>query len=112
MAFRHYGRIIEGIIEDLANEDESEEKQKKMLGLANLMKKTYLSWNRDSVNDEVIIKDLKKMSGGRLTLPIETVLATNNDLAPMMVQQQTQQRGGKKKRRKNNNKNRRRNSRN
>lgn len=117
MAFKHYGRIIEGIIADLATEEDSEDKQKKVLGLANLMKKSYLTWNRDSVNDEVIIKDLRKMSEGKLDLPIDTDLATNNELAPMMAQPpQPPQRGGKKKRRKgggggNNNKNRRRNSR-
>jgi hypothetical protein len=129
MAFKHYGRIVEGIIENVCNEPDEEVRKLKMLGLANLMKKSYLNWNRDSVHDEVIIKDLRKMSGGKLDLPIDTTLATNNDLAPLMVQQvQPQQRGGgKKKRRKgggsnnnnnnnsnnnnNNNKNRRRNPR-
>lgn len=119
MAFKHYGKIVEGIIENLSEEEDSEEKQKKMLGLANLMKKSYLTWNRDSVNDEVIIRDLKKMSDGKLVLPIDSTLATNNELAPMMATQpKPQQRGGGKKKRKkggggnNRNNNRRRNPRN
>ena len=32
------------------------------------MKRHYLNWNRDSVNDEVIIGHLKELSGGQLKL--------------------------------------------
>ena len=39
-----------------------------MLAIANLMKRQFLAWNRDSVGDEVIIKDLKELSEGRLNV--------------------------------------------
>ena len=39
------------------------------------MKKSYVNWNRDSVEDKLIIKQLEKLSNGQLTLGADTELA-------------------------------------
>ena len=39
------------------------------------MKKSYVNWNRDSVEDKLIIKQLEKLSNGQLTLAANTELA-------------------------------------
>jgi hypothetical protein len=36
--------------------------------IANHMKKSYLSWNKDTVTDEVIFEHLLELSGGKLNL--------------------------------------------
>ena len=40
--------------------------------IANHMKKSYLSWNKDTVTDEVIFEHLLEMSDGKLNLITST----------------------------------------
>jgi hypothetical protein len=37
--------------------------------LAGYMKQQYLIWNKDTVADETIYKDMEMLSGGRITVP-------------------------------------------
>lgn len=98
MAFRHYGRIIEQMIKKVAAEENEEERTKMGVAVANVMKRSYLNWNRDSVENRVIIKDLKNMSGGIIDLPADTELAHSKDLIdPAIKQQSNQNRGGRSK---------------
>ncbi|MBK6831967.1 MAG: DUF4290 domain-containing protein [Flavobacteriales bacterium] len=39
------------------------------------MKRQFLVWNRDTVPDAIILKDLAEMSKGKVKLPPETQLA-------------------------------------
>jgi hypothetical protein len=45
-----------------------ERKQQLVEAIANFMKMAYVTWNKDNVSDETIIKDLKEFSGGELAL--------------------------------------------
>lgn len=64
--YRHYGKSIELMIEAACEMPEGNEKERLVNTIANHMKKSYLLWNRETVNDEVIINDVKKISRGRL----------------------------------------------
>ncbi|MFA8299468.1 MAG: DUF4290 domain-containing protein [Hyphomicrobiales bacterium] len=64
--FRHYGKNLVSMIEKAIEFPEGEEKKALTNILANHMKKSYLSWNRDSVNDELIRKHLELLSDERL----------------------------------------------
>ena len=46
--------------------EEGEEKEQLIAVLANHMKKSYLTWNREAVDDQQIFSDLKELSGGRI----------------------------------------------
>ena len=48
--------------------EEPERKQIMVQSIANFMKMAYVTWNKDSVADETIIKDLREMSNGALQL--------------------------------------------
>lgn len=66
--YKHYGHIIEKMLEK-AKKIQDPERQKTMLqALANFMKMAYVSWNKDSVQDEHILEDLKELSNGELVL--------------------------------------------
>ena len=66
--YRFYGNNIKYMI-DVANSwDESELKNALVLVIANHMKKSYLSWNKDTVTDEIIFQHLLELSGGKLNL--------------------------------------------
>lgn len=65
---RHYGKHIINIIKKAIEYEEGEEKQALVLAIANQMKKSYLRWNRESVNDLTITKNLTELSDGKLQL--------------------------------------------
>ncbi|MDR2406761.1 MAG: DUF4290 domain-containing protein [Bacteroidales bacterium] len=65
---RTYGLLIENIIKKLTTEEDSEEKAEIIANIANHLKKLYLNWNRDSVNDALIIEHLELLSEGKLNL--------------------------------------------
>jgi hypothetical protein len=77
---RHYGRHIINIIAKAIEYEEGEEKQALVLTIANQMKKSYLKWNRDSVNDITIAKHLDGLSDGKLILPEGVKLIAISDV--------------------------------
>lgn len=77
--FRHYGTLIDELIKKAIElEDESEKKQLTML-IAAHMKKSLYQWNRDSVTDERIFHDIKKMSQGKLEIEEGAVIPEYKD---------------------------------
>ena len=66
--FGHYGKIMEDMVKAATIYPEGEEKKKLIKHIANLLKTSYLQWNRDSVNDDLIIKQLGQLSDGKLTI--------------------------------------------
>ena len=72
--FNHYGSIIEDMIQEAIDFKDKEIKKKLTLSIANQMKKSYVNWNRDSVRDSLILKQLDILSGGKLTLDENTQL--------------------------------------
>jgi hypothetical protein len=79
--YRFYGNNIKYMI-DVANSwEEGEMKSALVKVIANHMKKSYLSWNKDTVTDVVIFEHLYELSGGKLNLlQSSEELLTTNDL--------------------------------
>jgi hypothetical protein len=73
---RHYGHIVEEMIREAVSMEDGEEKTKVVEMIANFMKMSYLTWNRDTVSDELIKDQLKELSGGRLELGEEVKLSS------------------------------------
>jgi len=66
--YRFYGNNIKYMI-DVANSwEESDLKNALVKVIANHMKKSYLSWNKDTVTDEIIFQHLLELSDGKLNL--------------------------------------------
>jgi hypothetical protein len=78
--YKHYGNIIELMIEEAIRMPEGKEKEELTKIIANHMKKSYLTWNRDVVDDEVILKDLAKLSGGKLQVAEGTKLNDSREM--------------------------------
>ncbi|AWH83678.1 DUF4290 domain-containing protein [Flavobacterium album] len=79
--YRFYGNNIKYMI-DVANKwDDGEMKDALIIVIANHMKKSYLSWNKDTVVDAVIFEHLYELSGGKINLrPGEDELSNVTDL--------------------------------
>ena len=78
--FGHYGKLVERMIEQCAAMEEGPEKAAFTLMIANQMKKQFLTWNRDSVGDGAILKDLADLGKGELKLEPEQQLASTDAL--------------------------------
>ena len=83
-SFRYdqYGKTIELMIDKARSLEEGEAKEGLTLSIANLMKRAYLQWNRDSVQDELIVEHLKKLSEGELTIDDPSKLTPAQELLP------------------------------
>lgn len=78
--FKHYGLNLEKMIKEAIKLDVGQEKEEMVKMIANYMKRSYLSWNRDSVNDELILAQLEELSGGKLKLNEGTTLLAVSDI--------------------------------
>ncbi|MDL2220949.1 DUF4290 domain-containing protein [Parabacteroides sp. OttesenSCG-928-N08] len=84
--YRHYGKTMELMIRKATELGEGKERDQLIKMLANHMKKSFLTWNKESVDDRKIFKDLDELSEGHIVLDEETykltesreILARNN----------------------------------
>lgn len=79
--YRFYGNNIKFMI-DVANKwEDGELKNALIIVIANHMKKSYLSWNKDTVEDFAIFNHLYELSDGKIDLrKTEEELSTSFDL--------------------------------
>lgn len=79
--YKFYGNNIQIMIDTALTWEEGELKDALIYTIANHMKKCYLNWNKDTVEDEIIFDHLKELSGGKiqLTSKMET-LSESKDL--------------------------------
>jgi hypothetical protein len=103
--FGHYGKLVERMIAQCAAMEPGDTRDAYAQLIANHMKKQFLTWNRDTVPDGIILKDLAELSKGAIKLKPETQLAHTADL--LRAQQSgpknevdNRKRGGKKRNRK------------
>ena len=66
---RHYGRIVEEMIAHAMTLEEGEEKNSFIELILIQMKKNYIAWNKDGVEDRKILEDLRIYSKGAIDIP-------------------------------------------
>ena len=106
--YGHYGQYIYDVVKKVKEMEDGPKKQAILINIANHMKRDYLNWNRDTVNDLLILDDLYKISGEEIALPMETKLTPTNEILnkqPQQQQQQKKKQQGNNKKNNNNNKN-------
>ncbi len=80
--YNQYGKTVELLIEKARTYSEGEEKDALTLTIANLMKRFYVKWNRDSVGNEVIVEHLKELSKGDLIVKDPSRLIATSEVMP------------------------------
>lgn len=75
--YGHYGKAVQGLIKKASEIEDLEERKYLVNLIANLMKRFYLTWNRDSVRDEVILGHIEELSDGKLKISEEDVTLTS-----------------------------------
>ncbi len=80
ITFKHYGRHIEQIIEKACAMEDGQVKDALVKLIANHLKKSYLTWNRDAVTDEEIAAHLNILSNGKIKLQQDIKLSDTNEI--------------------------------
>lgn len=69
---RHYGYLLERLLDELAVMPEGEERDKLLEYVANHMKQTLHDWYIDAMDDEKIAADIARYTDGRVRLDLST----------------------------------------
>lgn len=69
--YRFYGNNIQTMIDAALTWEEGEQREALYFAIANHMKKCYLNWNKDTVDDIVIFKHLMDLSKGKIDLSVK-----------------------------------------
>jgi hypothetical protein len=64
--YKYYGKVMQDMIRQIASLPDSTEKTQITQNLANFMKMSYLTWNKDTVDDTTIFKHLDELSKGEM----------------------------------------------
>jgi hypothetical protein len=75
--FKHYGKNVERLVKEALKKETPEEREEAAIYLGKLMKTFYSNWNKETLDDSVIVKDLQIMSQGKLTLSLDKVREEN-----------------------------------
>lgn len=75
--FRHYGKNVELLAEQIEKIDSDLEKENAVIYLSRLMKNFYLQYSKDHAEDYVIRDQLVRLSKGKLTFDLNKVKQEN-----------------------------------
>ncbi|MBO7240382.1 MAG: DUF4290 domain-containing protein, partial [Bacteroidaceae bacterium] len=78
---RHYGRVVEEMIAHALTLEEGEEKSRFVELILVQMKKNYIAWNKDGVEDKKIIEDLKTYTNGAIDVTEREIRINQNNNA-------------------------------
>lgn len=78
--YKHYGKSVEMFIEKALEMKDDKKRNAFIEVIANHMKKSYLTWNREVVTDQQIFIDLEELSGGRLKVPANVKLLDSKEI--------------------------------
>ena len=92
LRYRYYGNNIQTMINVALTWEEGEKKEALIFTIANHMKKCYLNWNKDTVDDNIIFRHLLDLSEGKIDLTnSDEVLSETKNLLRKRTSQQGKQ---------------------
>lgn len=75
--YKHYGQNIILMIDKASNLEDEEEKKAAIVQIGKLMKGFYGIWNKENIDDSVIVDNIREMSKGKLDADVEWVKSNN-----------------------------------
>lgn len=78
--FKHYGASVEKLAQKIKELDNIEEKKALIVLTANHMKKSFITWNKDGVEDDQILEDMKLYLGKDFEFPEGLTLSSERNL--------------------------------
>ncbi len=84
--FRHYGKYVELFIKRITETKDEKEREVLIEIIANYMKLLYVTWKKEQVADDIIFKEIKEISKGKIQIPESLKL---NDIKDSVINQQS-----------------------
>tara|TARA_B100000902_G_C26968525_1_gene744114 strand:+ start:28 stop:672 length:645 start_codon:yes stop_codon:yes gene_type:complete len=78
--YRFYGSNLKKMIDAATTWEEGEMKDALVFNIANHMKKCFLNWNKDTVDDKIIFEHLKELSEEKLSVKEELLPLTSTEV--------------------------------
>ena len=75
--YRHYGKKIELLIEEACKLKKEDEKEAAVIHIGKIMKSFFGMWNKESIDNKVIVENIKELSNNKLSIDIEKVKELN-----------------------------------
>jgi Domain of unknown function (DUF4290) len=75
--FKHYGKNIERLVKEALKKEDPQDREDAVIYLGKLMKTFYGNWNKEILDDSVILRDIQLMSGGKLSMNLDKVREDN-----------------------------------
>jgi hypothetical protein len=75
--YRHYGKNIEKLVKEAMKKEDPKEREEAAIYIGKLMKTFFGAWNKETLDDSVIVKDIAILSQGKLTLSLDKVREEN-----------------------------------
>ena len=108
--YGHYGKYTQAILEESKDLTDTDEREYLKITMANFMKKQFLAYNNDAVENHVIAQQLRELSKGDLILENpDELMNTNLILKSFGIQANKRNKKMQKNKNNNNNKNRKKN---
>ena len=93
---RHYGRIVEGMIAHAMTLEDGEERESFVELILIQMKKNYIAWNKDGVEDKRIIEDFRLYTKGAIDIEDREIRITPGNNQQRHFQNNGKRNNGKK----------------
>ncbi len=106
--YKYYGKVMENMIRHIASMEDSPTKIQITQNLANFMKMSYLTWNKDTVDDSTIFSHLGEISKGNMMVDDSIKLNHTAEILAMNKEKMQRENAARNKGRSNLNKNKRR----
>jgi len=101
--YRFYGNNIKRMIDVAVKWEKGDMRDGLEYAIANHMKKCYLNWNKDTVDDSAIFKHLLELSDGQIDLKGESLTDSGQFLKNRVAKTPRNNNSGKKNNQRNNN---------
>lgn len=79
ITFKHYGKYVERIVGKLAGESDRQAVARTVDNVARYMRAKSFEYNQEHPNNEVIVKDIRRMSGGAIEIDESAINNLRND---------------------------------
>lgn len=104
----HYGKTVENLIAKACEMEKGDERTALEKTIGSMMKRFHLTFNSNSVEDELILANLSKLSDGKIQLSDPSFLPSTNEIlkstgGPQKTKTSRSGKGGKNKNRNKNN---------
>ena len=75
--FKHYGHNMKLMVQEASKMEDEAQRHDAIIHIGKLMKSYHMTWNKEVVDDEVLVKNIGIMSEGKLVIDIDKVKAEN-----------------------------------